>query len=280
MFPLLLAFAVAADRPTLHVQEALATAGWPSGALSNTIVELDTPLYRSSSIVFQDTSAGLGAQVLATPAFLSVGPRLSLAPIDVFDVNLKWARVWHFGNSFSTLPFDVVGGKLESQRSARGDEAVATTAWVATLEPTAKIKLGPVIAFDAWTIDRLHFERPEGVDSPYVYEPYRDLVLAWDDWSFEHQAALLWDVADGEEGPMFRPGLTLRDTWTKTSKDHRTNLGPIILARPGKGPAVPTLVGMAIWYLRDADRVGPIPYLAAQARWELRVPLRPQPPGE
>lgn len=279
MFPLLLTAALAADGPTLHVFEGAATAGWPSGLLSNTIVELDTPLYRSNSVVFRDTSAGLGVQVLATPAFFSVGPRLSLAPIDVFDVNLKWAKVWHFGNNFSTLPFDVVGGKLESERNARGDEAVATTSWVATVEPTAKIKLGPIIAFDAWTIDRLHLERPEGVDSPYVYEPYRDLVIAWDDWAFEHQAALLWEVADGVDGPMFRPGLTVRDTWTVQSGDHRTNLGPILLARPGRHPAVPTLVGMAIWYLRDADRVGPIPYMAAQARWELRAPLRPAPAG-
>ena len=94
----LLGAALAADSPSIYGRQALAVAGWPTGLLSNTIVEVRTPLHRSESVLFQTTSAGLGAQVLATPAFVSVGPRLSLAPIEVFDVNFKAAHGWYFGN--------------------------------------------------------------------------------------------------------------------------------------------------------------------------------------
>lgn len=265
--------ALALDEPSFYAREAVAVAGWPTGLLSNTVAEVRTPLHRSESILFRSTMAGVGGQVLVSPAFASVGPRLSFAPIDVFDVNLKAARAWYYGNAFGALPYDAVGDRLGRQRSARGDEGFPTAAWVFTVEPTLKLKLGPIIAFDAWTLDHLRIARPDGVDSPYLYEPYRDLVVAWQDWSVEQQAAVVWEALPGGDRPLLRVGATVKDTRTLVSRDHRTNLGPLLMVRPGTAPAVPTLVGMALWYLRDADRVGPVPFLAAQARWEVERPL-------
>lgn len=271
--PLLLGVALAAEGPSVWVRQSLAVAGWPSGALSNTIAEARVPLHRSESVLFQSTYAGLGAQVMVSPAFVTVGPRLSLAPVDVFDLNLKAAHGWYFGNGLGLMPFDTLGGTLESDRDARRDEAIGSRMWVFSAEPTLKAKLGPLVAFDAWTVDVLRIERPAGVDAPYTYEPYRDLVVAWDDVALEHHAGLLYEVLPGGERPMLRLGPTFRDRFTTTSKDRSAALGLLVAAKPAPHPAVPTLVGFATWYILDEDREGPIPFLAAQARWELDLPL-------
>ena len=269
----LLGAALAADSPSIYGRQALAVAGWPTGLLSNTIVEVRTPLHRSESVLFQTTSAGLGAQVLATPAFVSVGPRLSLAPIEVFDVNFKAAHGWYFGNGLGTLPLDELTGTLDAQRDLRHDEGVTTEMWAFTVEPTLKAKVWRIVGFDAWTIDRLIFDRPAGIDSPYVYEPFRDLVISWTDTSFEHQAGLLYEALPGGDKPSLRLGPTFRHRFTLESKDDSKTLGLLVAARPGVKPAVPTLVGMALWYLADNDRVGLMPFLAAQVRWELEHPF-------
>lgn len=272
MLPLLAA-AFAADSPSFYAREAIAVAGWPAGLLSNTIVEARTPLHRSESVLFRTTSAGAGAQILATPAFVSVGPRLSIAPIEVFDVNLKAAHGWYFGNGLGTLPFTELTGTLDAQRDLREDEGVATEMWAFTVEPTLKAKVWKLVIFDAWTIDRLLFEQPADIDAPYVYEPFRDLVIAWKETAFEHQAGVLFEALPGGDKPTLRLGPTFRHRWTVESGDDSKTLGLLVAARPGTRVAVPTLVGMSLWYLADNDRVGPMPFLAAQARWELDVPF-------
>jgi len=278
MMPLLfVCHALAADVPSLWAREGLAVAGWPTGALSNTIAELRTPLHRSESAVFQATYAGIGAQVLASPAFVAVGPRVSFAPLDVFDVNLKVARGWYFGGGLGLMPFDGLEGTLGTARDARADEGFASQMWVFSAEPTLKAKVWKLVVFDAWTFDYLRLDRPTGVTAPYSYEPYRDLVIAFDEVSFEQQAGLLFEALPGGDKPSLRFGPTYRDRWTLNSKDRSATLGVLVAARPGGKPVVPTLVGMALWYVVDNDRLGPAPMLAAQARWEIDRPLKKVP---
>lgn len=244
-----------------HGFGAVAVAGWPSGLLSDTVAEVRVPLYRSDSIVFRDTWAGAGAQVLATPAFVSVGPRVSLAPIDVFDVNLKLARAWYFDTQFGLMGFDGLGGTLEPTRAARAEDAYGGGAWIATVEPTLKAKVGPVIAFYALTVDWLRIDPP--AEGRFVYEPYRDLVLAPEEVVVEHQGAVL------VEKGIVRAGLTLRDRSAVVSHDVSTNAGPLVVVDTGEAVAAPTIVGLALFYLRDTDRLGGVPLLAAQVRWDV-----------
>lgn len=265
--------ALAADSPSIWAREAIAAAGFPSGALNNTIVELRTPLHRSESRLFQSTYAGVGAQVLLTPAFVSVGPRVSIAPIDVFDINLKAARGWYFGNKYGLLPFDQLAGTLEDDRYAREAENFASEMWVFSAEPTLKAKVWKIVVFDSWTIDYIMLDKPPGEAAPYAYEPYRDLVIAWDEFSFEHQAGVLFEAMPGGDKPSLRLGPTYRDRFTLNSEDRSAALGLLVAAKPGTKPVIPTIVGMALWYLIDTDRVGPIPFMALQARWEIDEPL-------
>jgi hypothetical protein len=250
----------------VYLREGIAVAGWPAGLLSNTVVEARLPGHRSSSILFRDTYEGAGVQILATPAFVTAGPRISLAPVDAFDVNFKAARGWYFANGLGLVPFESLSGTLDADRNARKDEGVGAGAWILTVEPTLKAQVGPVIAFDAWTVDWMWFERPAGAPA-LVYEPFRDLVIAWDDVAVEHHAAVFWSTGD-DGGAMLRLGPTWRDRWTLVSHDRSATTGLMVVGRPGRPPAVPALVGLALWYVIDVDRVGPVPFMAAQVRWE------------
>lgn len=245
---------------TLHTEESVAVAGWPTGLLATTTAEVRTPLHRSDSIVFQDTSAGLGAMVLMSPVFVGVGPKLALAPIDVFDVNLKLQRwqYWKSGSGLGGVP--ALHGMLESEREV---VRLDTGVWVATAEPTLKLKVGPIIAVDAWTLDWFHVEQPGG--NSLLYEPFRDLVVAPDDWLVEQMGILLYEVRGDPAG--IRLGLTVVDRRSLVAGDLSTRVGLIAAVRPADTPAWPTFVGLANLYVVDQDRVGGVPYLALQAQW-------------
>ncbi|MCB9683413.1 MAG: hypothetical protein H6735_00065, partial [Alphaproteobacteria bacterium] len=157
-----LALAHAAEEPGWWVREAVGVGGWPSGAVNDLRVQWRAPLYRSESIVFRDTYAGAGARLAVTPAYVDVGPRVSLAPIDVFDLDLQASFVGYWRTRFGPMPFSELRGTLEADRGAR-DDAIRTWAVVLTAAPTLKVALGPIVAFDAWSIQHWRFHRPAGV---------------------------------------------------------------------------------------------------------------------
>ena len=50
---ILVGTALAADGPWLFGKQAIGAGGWPTGLMSDTVVQLRVPLHRSDSIVFQ-----------------------------------------------------------------------------------------------------------------------------------------------------------------------------------------------------------------------------------
>ncbi|TNE90438.1 MAG: hypothetical protein EP330_08055 [Deltaproteobacteria bacterium] len=260
------------DGTHLWARQAVAVAGWPAGAISDTRVQVRAPMYRSDSIVFQDTYMGAGARIAATPAFSEVGPRLSIAPIDVFDMDLQASYIRYYGGTgIGLLPMTATEGKLESERadiaSVKGD-AIRLSAI-----PTFKIKVGPIIAFDSWTISYTQIAPEKEHTKDLVYEPFNDLVTQWTDITLEQQGAVIYEVIPDEGGVFFWAGATARDRLAVGSKDRSTTAGLVLRARPAKGKGVPTLTGQALMYLNDADRVGHVPSLALLADWQLRKSL-------
>ena len=266
--------AQAADAPGLWFSESVGASGWPAGVLSTTAAEVRTPLFRSDSIVFQDTQAGAGAQVLVSPAFVLVGPRVTLAPIDVFDVTLRATWGWYFDGGLGFLPYQGVTGTLDLQRDARKDEGFASTALTLGADPTLKLKLWRIIGLDAWSFSNFRVTPVPGLDAPYVYEPLTDVVIAWNDTLVEQQAVLLFEGIDGVDRPLLLVGATEKNRWTLVSKDRSMLVGAIAVARPGTKPVVPTIAAMVLWYVDDFDREGPIPTLQGQVSWEIDRPFR------
>ncbi len=259
----------AADEPGLWTKQAVGTAGFPTGLMSETKMQYRAPGPRSDSIVFQDTYLGAGGAVAVSPAFLQAGPTISIAPIDVFDLDLSASWIGYFNNGLGLMPFDETSGKLDGQRSERASngEGVGANALALTASPTLKLKLGPIVAFDSWNVSYLNFDQPEGVDAAYTYEPKRDLLLAWEDVAFEHQAAVIYTILPGDDGPKLWVGGTVRDRFAAVSPDRSTAAGAVVIVRPGTKPAVPQIVGQSLFYLNDADRVGRAPNLQAQVSW-------------
>ncbi len=268
MFLLLaVASVLAADEPSLWTREAVGLAGWPTGILADARIQARTPLHRSDSMLFRNTYAGAGARLLASPAFVDVGPRISLAPVDVFDLEIQASRAWYLPLKWSLMPFDEIRGKTMEARYERPDDAFGAGAWVVSATPTVKLKVGHVVAFDSLAASWIRFEQPDDIDSKWVYEPYRDQLLAWEDVAFEHQAALAWEFLPGGERPLLWTGATFRQRFALESPDRSWVVGPMVVFRASRSPWVPQIIGQCLFYLEDADRVGDVPNLQALAAW-------------
>jgi hypothetical protein len=262
------------DVPHVWFREAVGVAGFPSGALSDSRVQYRAPLHRSESAVFQQTFAGVGARVAASPAFTAVGPRITLAPIDVLDVDLQASWIGYYGtDGIGLLPFESTDGKLGDARSARGDESITGGAFQLSAAPTLKAKVGPIIAFDAWNFSWTRIAPQHASDAAFVYEPFSDLVVAWTDVTVEQQGAVVLEVVPDEGDRFFWVGATVRDRRALVSKDGSTAAGFMLRGRPNGG-AWPTFVEQTLFYVRDADRVGTAPSVALLAEWKLNRELR------
>jgi hypothetical protein len=258
--------------PWLFFRQSVGAAYGPLGLLSDTRLQVRTAMHRSDSALFQNTYAGAGGRLLVSPAFVEIGPRLSLAPIDIFDVDVQgsWTGVWK--SSSGELPYYHVGGKLDSQRRAIKDTAVAGQRFTLGIAPTLKIKVGPIIAFDSVEVAFLHSIEPPGVDSPYVYEALRDMVVAWDDTVVTHLGSVLYVVKPGTPSPKFAVGAILRHRKAWVSGDGHTATGVVTTFKPGKAPLVPQILATALIYLQDADRTW-TPTFQAEASWRFDRPI-------
>jgi hypothetical protein len=239
---LLLAVTTAqAAHSSIWTRQLVGVGGWPTGALSDTRVQLRTPGHRSDSVLFRDTYYGAGARVQVSPAFVDVGPRLSIAPIDVFDLDLQASWTGYAG-PFAPLPLDGITGKTEAERGERDDEHFALSKVELSAAPTLKGKLGPLIVFDSTTVAWVHAMRPEDQTDERWYEPYRDLSLAWTDVTVENQGAVVGEILDGDERPKLWVGATGRHRRAVVSGDYQTHAGLLVVCKPGTGAAVPTFV--------------------------------------
>jgi hypothetical protein len=222
--------------------------------------------------MLNNTYMGGGVMARISPAFAEVGPRVSFAPVDVFDVDLQASRLHYFSDTFGLMPFDEIHGKTGAERRARAanGDGVTTGGWSFTVSPTAKIKVGPIIAFSTWNIGRVVLDTPDGVTADYTYEPWRDMVVGWKDTTFDQEAGALFAAVDPEDdGPLFYMGVLARDRFQSFSPDRHTSLGPILVMRPGTGAAVPKVVVRSMFYLTEADRVGGAPNTQLAAIWDV-----------
>lgn len=259
----------ALDQPGVYYRQQIGFGGWPTGLMEESRVQWRAPLARKDgSLMLNDTYAGAGVLVRASPAFVEVGPRLSVQPVDIFELELQFSRLQFFSKEYALMGFTEARGKLGSERTARAEDGdgVVGGGWSFTASPTIKLKVGPIIAFDSWTVSVFRIDQvaPE----PYTYEPWNDLVMAWEDETFEHGAAVLYTAVDSEDdGFTFWIGPWFRDRFTARGPDRSTTLGPAIITHPGRGRFVPTILGRSMFYLIDGDRVGAVPNLQAALIW-------------
>ncbi|MSP54882.1 MAG: hypothetical protein EXR69_04655 [Myxococcales bacterium] len=266
------------DRPWLFTRVAIAGGLFPDGAQLDARVQARMPLYTTQSFLLADNYAGIGLRATVTPAFLTVGPRLSIAPVAFFDIDVSANVQRYFRTPFGPLPFDQIdSGKAGDARNARAGESFAATSMMAAAEPTLKVQAGPIVAFDAWVLELRHTPRPADQSAPFVYEPFWDLVVAWDDLIIEQQGAVLAMIWKGDEGAKkLWIGATARHHWAVQSTDASLVVGGVLLASPGKSfLGGPQLVLQVLPYVLDDDDIQPgPPNIQAQIGWDIDTPFR------
>ena len=276
-----------APGPSLHVSQLVAGAAFPLGLLFDTRLEVRAPLHRSESIVFQDTFAAVGGRAVVTPAFASVGPRLTLAPIDIFYVVVMANATMVWPSDAGLIPYESIDASTrESDRGqlfddpAPGREVRFSGGFDVRVQPTLKLKVGPIIAFSSWDFSWIWLRQPDGIDTPYVYEPFRDRLIEWDDLVIEHQSAVVGEILPGEGGPLLWVGATYHDLWALGSRDRSIQIGPIVVFKPSYKRGWPRIVLQVKPYVMDTDRVGGGPRIALALVWDVDEPLRKAGAGE
>lgn len=268
-----------APGPYLWLYQSIGGGAFNSGLMSKSRIQLRTPALRNESVLFQSTFAGAGFELGLTPAFVQFGPRFMFRPVEILDVDahLAWTYVWK--SSAGLLPFDDLTGTYEADREAIRDQALPGHRFEASISPTLKLKVGPVIGL--WNVEWafIHHMKPAGATSRYVYEPRRDLVVAWDDVAVSNLAAILIEILDGTgpEGgpaPTLRVGPVMRDKQTVVSRDISTVLGGAVSLRPGPKPGWPDVFLAVMGYLRDNDRALREPQIQIQLSWQLEKSLK------
>jgi hypothetical protein len=266
--------ALAADGPAWWLRQSVGGQLFPDGAMSDTRVQYRVPMHRSSSRLFQTTYAGAGLRAMATPVNVEVGPRVGFAPIEIFELEVQGSYLYYFSwGGRGLLPYDELGGKDTETRKAREDEGFMGGGLQLAATPTLKLKFGPIAVFDTATFSVLHLDQPGDVDAPWVYEPNRDLVVAWDELLVENQAGALLELLPGGDRALLRVGGLVRNREALESGDHSMAVGGLVSFKPGVTPAVPTINVLALAYVVDADRVGTAPNLQASATWVFEKPV-------
>ncbi len=259
--------------PSIWAKQTVGVGLFPKGALSDTKVQYRIPGHRSDSALFQNTYYGLGGRFQLSPAFVDIGPRLSIAPVDVFDLDVQGSWTGYAG-PFGPLPMEGVDARAESARNLRSDDEHMVMHKVELMvSPTVKAKVGPVIAFNSTNIGILKAFAPEGVEADLWYEPYRDMVVAYDDVTIENQTAVVYEALDGQNKPKLWLGGTSRYRRALVSKDHYTTAGALVVYKPGTAPAVPTLIGQVLFFVDDPERVGTAPSVNLAATWTFDSPI-------
>ncbi|MDF1562747.1 MAG: hypothetical protein P1V51_06870 [Deltaproteobacteria bacterium] len=266
--------AVEQPPPWLWTSAGLGVSGFPSGLILDLKGQYRVPLWNSKSILFEETYAGAGMRLAITPAFIDVGPRLSFAPIAIFDVDVQagYQLVWPSGSGLVPFP-DLTVSKLETDRNPRHRDGTAPARSGAfgylSVAPTLKVKVGPIIAFDAWDLTWFRVRPHSEETSDLLYEAYRDMIITRNDFGYEHQAAVVYEIFDGKGGPLLWVGATYRDRKMFGSGDRSMNVGALAIYKPFDSPIWPKLVVQVLPYLKYAteSRIGGGPNTAFLLSW-------------
>ena len=120
---------LAMDAPSWWLRQSVGGGLFPEGALLDTRGQYRVPLHRSASRVFKDTYAGAGLRVAFSPINAEVGPRLSISPIDVFDLEVQASYLGYYSwGGRGLLPFDAPSGKALTASGKSMPRVVRVTA--------------------------------------------------------------------------------------------------------------------------------------------------------
>lgn len=267
--------ASAADDPGLWWSQTGAVVVNPAGLLSDTVLEYRAPVMRYGGVAFNDTFLGAGGRFSVSPAFAEAAARVSFQPIDLLPLRLELVHSQYWRSPFGPLGFaegSVSAGTDGPVRRPRYQEGqgFGMSMWSLIASPTLQMKVGPIVGFSAWNFVWLKVQPYRDISDPFVFEPFRGMVVGREDLLYEHTSAVLYQALDGADADeaLLRVGALARGRWSSKTPDTMLQLGVVGQWKPGTEASVPTLLILAAPYVRDPDFAGPVPFTGLLATWE------------
>lgn len=266
------------DGPHLFIRGYGAAAVLPGGLVLDVAAEARAPVLRLGGALFNNTFIGAGVRVAGSPAHLDLAVRSTIQLVDILPVTIEGVYTNYPRTPFGVVPKDEVPGQLMPDRQFLYDldRDYAAYALTLTISPTLQVKVGSVSAFTnvATTFIRI---RPEPSPEPFVFDPYRGVVIAPDERILEHTSAILYDPLSGDGTPIVRIGPVMRGRTAATSGDTSLMLGLAAQWRPGKKARDADFLLLVAPYLQDPDFQFGVPYIALVVTTSRILPFKKLP---
>jgi hypothetical protein len=233
-------------------------------------------LYDSDNALLEGAHLSLGFTNKLTPGFERLGAWLEFSPLSVLDFRVGADSTGYFGTFGSIIGFqDYTDAFDEDDRDVREAEGQPAFAVRAYANPTAKIKVGPIIAaasaeFEFWTMPN--------APGPFFYEPCRDTLIRSEGDAFMTLSSVLLYEANFTGGKQLRAGASyfMLNPFDPTADGNtQQTLGALAVYTIGDkalGLYRPQVIATGFMYLQDRFKQGEI---GAQAAF--RFFLNPDP---
>jgi hypothetical protein len=275
LLPLLLALHPAAQAaPEFVFPRRLGASYWGLGLRGTAEPGLRWSLWnRPDSVLFEDTAFEAVFLNQLTPSYYRGGAQLTFSPIAVFDLTARWIGTAYFGTFSSVRATDDPSLAFTDAEAEALDRGTAL-GHRASLNPTLKAKVGPVIAvldgdLQRWWLRPGQGESGQPLVGDYYYEPELSVVMGFHDVSLQGSAALLYDLdRDEGDGRWIYLGSLTSYVHTVAADATMLRTGALAVLHTHEGTWKYALLAQA--YLDDRYYTRPLPpYVGFQAIYSL-----------
>ncbi|MFT4704847.1 MAG: hypothetical protein ACI81R_002555 [Bradymonadia bacterium] len=236
----------------LYARSVFGISARPIGLLLDNQLEHRWRLWRTDAIPFQNTFLGVGARVALSPAYLDVGPQVTFAPADLFDLQMRATYSRYYAGANGLVGYATIGDTTSDTREAFAQGTLGDDMLSLSIAPTLKLKVGPIIAVGSATITAIYTDEDEAL--PLAFDVYRNLTIArGSELVTEYNGALIAELLDGDRGPLLWLGALAEHARTRESRDQRTAVGPLVVVRPSRSMRGPRFLIQGRYYTEDSD---------------------------
>lgn len=269
---MILALANLALAGTWDTEHQVAVTWFPKGLRYAFSAEYQVPVWQSDSILFQDTIIAPGTYAELTPAYARGGARVHFVPLAILDITAEALATGYFGTFSGVTDFDSADADYSEKVFDSGeidDRRNAGFGFKYGITPTLQAKVGKFIVAMPQEFTRFTMFQPDDARGAYWYEPQYDVLMKWDDTLMLNSALAFWAFREktDDDARMFWLGARFDHLYVFGTEDRQLKLGPMMVWRPSKSLAVPTIVVFTQLWIES--RIHPIapPYMAGAAIW-------------
>jgi hypothetical protein len=246
------------DTPHVWTRGLAAVVLNPSGVAVDVVSEARAPVLRRGGAVFNMTFAGVGARVTATPAHAEFAARATVQLIDILPITVEGFYGNYWESPFGPVPMATVPGQRPSARRSLYTDDRDFPAYTLgfTVSPTFQIAAGPVVALSNVSFTWLSMKKVPSNPEPYVFDPYRGVVMEPNDRIIDHTSAVLWMPLDGKDRALLRVGPVARGRVVHHTTDEMLTVGGLVQWRPGTTDDAANLTLVVAPYAIDPDFQG------------------------